>query len=137
MSITSWAGLFGVSAIAFTAIDLVWLGFIAKPLYAHFLGDLLAPKARPGAAAVFYVLFIVGLIHFAIAPGVDAHSWTHAAREGALYGFFTYATFDLTCRAVLKDFPLGIVPIDIAWGTILAGSSAAASTAIFRALGGG
>lgn len=134
MNVGHWAGMLGVSAACFVAIDLVWLGFAAKPLYDHFLGPILREKPDALAAVIFYALFVVGLVYFAISPGVDAGSWTHALKLGALYGLFTYATFDLTCRAVLQGFPWGVVPIDLAWGTILAGSTAAAATAIFRAL---
>jgi uncharacterized membrane protein len=127
-------GTFAITAVAFALVDIVWLGVVANRLYRRFLGGMLADPARWRAAVLFYALFVVGLVHFAVLPGVDAHSWTHALREGALYGLFTYATFDLTCRAVLREFPLGIVPVDMAWGTVLAGSVAAVSTAAYQAV---
>ncbi|MCW2972026.1 MAG: hypothetical protein JWN72_299 [Thermoleophilia bacterium] len=135
MSAPSWIGLYGIAFAVFMAIDLFWLGIVAKPLYKHFLGDLMLEQVRWPAAVLFYALWVVGLVYFAIGPVVTDHAtWTLALRHGALYGFFTYATFDLTCRAVLKGYPLGIVPIDMAWGTILAGATASLATVLWRVI---
>lgn len=115
-----------LTTVVFFAIDLVWLGFIAKGMYNRLLGHLLSEQVNWTAAIVFYLLFIVGIFIFAILPAVDKESWRHALLYGVLFGFFTYATYDLTNLATLKDWPVNIVFIDIAWGMILTGSVATA-----------
>jgi uncharacterized membrane protein len=120
MSVKAVAGLYLVAAAVFLVIDLLWLGFVAPALYEHFLGDLLADSPNVAAAAVFYAIFVAGLVYFVIAPAVDEQSVRTALVRGAAFGFVTYATWDLTSLAVIEGFPVGIVPIDMAWGTILA-----------------
>lgn len=114
--------------LVFLAIDMVWLGFIAKNLYRQQLGGLLSEQVNWVAAIVFYLLFVAGIFIFAIAPSVEKQSLTHAIVYGALFGFFTYATYDLTNLATLKGWPVKIVFIDIVWGMVLTG---AVSTAGF------
>ncbi|MCB9279051.1 MAG: DUF2177 family protein [Lewinellaceae bacterium] len=115
---------FLLTTVLFFAIDLVWLGLIAKGLYQKYLGSLLSPKVNWTAAVVFYLLFIVGIFIFAILPAIERNSWQYALLYGALFGFFTYATYDLTNLATLKGWPLPVVFIDIAWGMFLTGSVA-------------
>jgi uncharacterized membrane protein len=110
---------YALTTLVFFAIDLVWLGVVAKGLYARYLGSFLAPNVNWTAAIIFYLLFIVGIFIFAIVPAVEKGSVSHAVVYGALFGFFTYATYDLTNLATLKDWPLPIVFIDIAWGSVL------------------
>lgn len=111
--------LYAVAFALFLVIDLVWLGFVANGLYRRLLGSLMRDKPNVQVAFAFYALFVVGLVYFAIAPAVDGGGVGDALVKGALYGLFTYATFDLTCYAVLRGYPGAIVPIDIAWGTAL------------------
>ena len=115
-----------LTAVVFFAIDLTWLGLIAKNLYRKYLGGFLSDTVNWTAAFVFYALFIVGIFIFSILPAVEKNSFSHAVIMGALFGFFTYATYDLTNLATLKNWPLTIVYIDIIWGTILTGLVAAA-----------
>jgi uncharacterized membrane protein len=115
-----------LTSVVFFAIDLIWLGVIAKNLYRKYLGGLLSDTVNWTAAFVFYALFIVGIFIFSILPAVEKNSFSHAVIMGALFGFFTYATYDLTNLATLKNWPLTIVYIDIIWGTILTGLVAAA-----------
>lgn len=103
----------------FLIIDLIWLGFIAQSIYAHYLGHLLLDTPNWAAAFLFYFLFLIGMLIFVIHPAIEKMSLSHATRYGAAYGFFTYMTYDLTNYAVLKDWPFAIVPIDILWGTVL------------------
>jgi uncharacterized membrane protein len=103
----------------FLVIDLAWLGFIAKDLYKKYLGDLLSDQVNWTAAIVFYLLFVVGVFIFAILPSVAKDSLVSAITLGALFGFFTYATYDLTNLATLKNWPLNLVFIDILWGAVL------------------
>ena len=126
---------YALTALVFFAIDLVWLGLVARDVYGRFLGHLLADDVNWVAAIVFYLLFIVGIFIFAIVPGVVRESATHAVLMGALFGFFTYATYDLTNLATLEGWPVGIVFIDIAWGIVLTGSVALAGYHIMSWLG--
>ncbi|MGC8865802.1 MAG: DUF2177 family protein [Bacteroidales bacterium] len=105
--------------VAFLAIDMLWLGVIAKGLYQKYLGAFLTDKVIWAAALIFYALFIIGIFIFSIYPAMQKSSFTHALLMGALFGFFTYATYDLTNLATMKDWPLPIVFIDILWGTLL------------------
>ena len=110
--------LYAVSVPVFFAIDMVWLGFIAKNFYQDKIGHLLGP-VQWVPAILFYLLFLVGLTLFATYPGVQAQSIKIAALYGGLFGFFTYMTYDLTNLATLKDWPITVVLADITWGTIL------------------
>ena len=121
---------FLISFIVFLGIDLLWLGIIARKLYVHYMGHLLRTPPHWPVAFLFYGLFVIGLMIFAILPAVEQKNVSYALKMGALYGFFTYMTYDLTNWAVLKDWPSGIVFIDILWGTILAMSVAGISTLI-------
>ena len=110
-----------LTTIVFFAVDMVWLGFIAKELYKKYLGSFLSDKVNWPAAIIFYLLFIIGIFYFAILPAVEKNSLAKAIISGALFGFFTYATYDLTNLATLKNWPLPIVFIDIIWGAVLTG----------------
>lgn len=105
--------------IVFLLIDMLWLGIIAKNLYQKYLGGFLTDQVNWIAAFIFYMLFVIGISIFAIYPAVQKGSVYNAILLGALFGFFTYATYDLTNLATLKDWPLPIVFIDIIWGTTL------------------
>jgi uncharacterized membrane protein len=124
--------LYLTAAIVFTVIDLVWLGFVAKKMYLHYIGDLLKPKANVLAAIAFYVLFLVGLVLFVIEPAYDKNSLMHATVYGALFGFFTYITYDLTNLATLKKWSPVLSLIDIAWGTILAATVSVITVSLTR-----
>lgn len=120
--------------VVFLGIDILWLGFIARKLYVHYMGHLLRTPPNWPVAFLFYALFVVGLMIFAIQPALDQKNIPHAFKMGALYGFFTYMTYDLTNWAVLKDWPAGIVGIDIFWGTILSALVAGISATIILKL---
>ena len=126
MAITRFALTYCITALVFFAIDLLWLGVIAKNLYAKYLGHLMAERVNWAAAIIFYALYIIGIILFAVEPGVRSGSFARAVVWGILFGFFTYATYDLTNLATLKEWPVTIVLIDIAWGMILCGIASAA-----------
>ena len=131
---TSWIVQYVVAAAAFCLIDFIWLGTIAKQVYADRMGHLLADKPNFGAAVVFYAIFVAGLVYFVIHPAVDDGSWSQALLAGAFFGCVTYGTWDLTNLAVLKDFPRSIVPIDMAWGTFLAASVSITTYAVVQLL---
>jgi len=119
MSITKLIISYLLTAVVFFAIDMLWLGLIAKNLYRKYLGSFLSDTVNWTAAIVFYLLFIVGIFYFAILPAIEKNSLAKALLSGALFGFFTYATYDLTNLATLKNWPLPIVFIDMAWGAVL------------------
>jgi uncharacterized membrane protein len=111
-----------LTTVVFLIIDLAWLGFIAKNLYRKYLGNFLSDDVNWTAAIIFYLLYVIGISIFAIYPSVEKESALRAVVLGALFGFFAYATYDLTNLATLKGWPLQIVFIDIIWGTILSAS---------------
>lgn len=133
MTFIQYIYLYLLTIPAFFIIDMVWLGFVAKDFYQEKLVHLLGPISWP-AAIIFYLVFIIGVIFFAVAPALDANSFSKAVILGALFGFFTYATYDLTNLATLKDWPLIVVFVDIAWGMVLSGSVAAVSFFIGKSL---
>ena len=114
--------------IVFLALDFVWLSSTANTLYRPILKDILLPDFRLAPALVFYLLFVLGLVIFGIAAGLRSGNWTDALLYGALFGFFTYATYDLTNQATLKNWETKLTVMDMLWGTFLGG---AASTAGF------
>lgn len=105
--------------IVFLMIDMLWLGVIAKNIYQKYLGDFLSNQVNWTAAFIFYFIYVLGISIFAIYPSVNKGSVYNAILMGALFGFFTYATYDLTNLATLKGWPLPIVFIDIIWGSVL------------------
>ena len=134
MSLRSAVSQYFIAAVVFLALDLVWLGVVAQGLYEHLLGDLLADSPNAVAAFVFYAIFVAGLVYFVIAPAVEEQSARAAVVRGAAFGFVTYATWDLTSLAVIEGFPVGIVPIDLAWGTFLAATVSLATYHLWRRL---
>lgn len=137
MSLKPALGQYLVAVVVFLAIDLVWLSVIAPRLYDHFLGDLLAESPNVAAAAAFYAIFVAGLVYFVIAPAVVEGSARAAAVRGAAFGLVTYATWDLTSLAVIADFPAALVPIDLAWGSLLAASVSVTTYAVWVRIRGG
>ncbi len=116
----------------FFAVDLLWLGVVAKNFYQNNLAPLLSPAVNWPAALLFYFIYIAGIILFAVKPGLDAGSLAKAALWGGLFGFFTYATYDLTNLATLQDWPFKVVVVDILWGTVLCTLVASGSYQIGR-----
>ena len=108
-----------LTTLVFLLVDMTWLGVIAKNLYQKYLGDFLTDKVNWTAAFVFYLVYVVGVSIFAIYPALNKDSVGSAALLGGMFGFFCYATYDLTNLATLKGWPINIVFIDIAWGTVL------------------
>lgn len=105
--------------VVFFAVDLVWLGVIAKDLYAKLLGHLMAKSVNWPAALIFYLIFILGLVIFVIQPTLADGNLIKGLGMAALFGLVTYATYDLTNLATLRDWPILITVIDLAWGTTL------------------
>lgn len=114
-------------------IDAVWLGVIAKSMYANAMGSLMSPSPNLWAAAAFYLLFPLGLLIFAVLPQAGSPVFK-AALMGALFGFFAYATYDLTNLAVIRDWPVGLTFIDLAWGTLVSAVAATVGKVAFDRL---
>ncbi len=114
--------LFFIALPVFFVIDMIWLVFVAKKFYQQQIGFLMKPDINWVAAIIFYLLFIGGLVIFVISPAVKIQSWVHAVIYGALFGLITYATYDLTNLATIKDWPLLVTVVDLIWGTVLAAS---------------
>jgi uncharacterized membrane protein len=131
MNIQTFLTLYAISVPVFFIIDMIWLGVVARGFYQSQLGHLLGPVNWP-AAIIFYLVFLVGLTFFAIYPATAKASVLTALGLGAAFGFFTYATYDLTNFATLKDWPLTVVVVDILWGTVLGGTVAAATVYLFQ-----
>lgn len=122
------------TAFVFLAIDYVWLAKIASRFYADRIGHLLMDKPNLPAAGGFYVMYVVGIVVFAVAPALKNDSLTVALCYGALFGFFTYATYDMTNYATLRGWPFVVVAVDVLWGTVLSGVSALLGTYLTRLL---
>jgi uncharacterized membrane protein len=131
MNLQLFLVLYFISVPVFFLIDMLWLGVVAKSFYQnklqHLLGDV-----NWLAAIIFYLVFILGLTFFATYPAVLADKITTAVLYGALFGFFTYATYDLTNYATLRDWPLSVVLVDIAWGLVLGGAVAGLTAYIYQ-----
>ncbi len=108
----------------FFLIDFLWLGMVAKDFYQKHIGELLLSPFNIPAAIGFYLLYIVGIFIFAILPAYDLSSWSRAVLYGGLFGFFAYATYDMTNLATLKGWSSTVVVVDIFWGTVLTGTVA-------------
>lgn len=111
-------------AIAFFALDMVWLAGVAKTFYFSQLGDLVRPKPDLLVAGIFYVGYVAGVIYFAVAPALAAGSFSRALINGALVGLLAYGTYDATNLATLRGYPAILAMVDTAWGTFLTAAAA-------------
>jgi uncharacterized membrane protein len=121
--------------LVFLALDAVWLGVVARGFYREQLGPLMRPDVNWGAALLFYLLFIVGLLVFAVMPALERQSLGRAVALGALFGLICYATYDLTNLATLRGFPVVVAAVDLVWGAVIAASTAAATWLLAGPLG--
>jgi uncharacterized membrane protein len=113
-----------IALAVFLAIDMVWLLVLSKKLYSEKLGYLMTKNPNLVAAFIFYMIFIAGLLFFVIQPALNQNSWQFALFAGMFFGLVTYATYDLTNLATIKDWPLVITVIDLIWGSFVSGSTA-------------
>ena len=121
----TYAATFGVMVV----LDMVWLGVVAKSFYQEGIGHLMAEKPVFSVAAVFYAVYAIGLVFFAVVATESAPGYAKTALYGGLFGFFAYATYDLTNLATLKNWPVGLALLDMAWGTVVSAVSAVAGKA--------
>ena len=125
-----WVKLYLLTIPVFFAIDMVWLGVIARNLYKEQLHSLLSPQVNWTAAFLFYFLYIAGILFFAVRPGLEAGSLARACLYGALFGFFCYATFDLTSLALLRNWSWAVAVVDVSWGAVVTAVSSTAGLLI-------
>jgi uncharacterized membrane protein len=105
--------------IVMLALDFVWLSTVGPTLYRETLGDILAPDVNYPPAIAFYILYVVGIVYFAVRPALREGNLGKAILNGALFGFFAYATYDLTNQATMRNWTLQITLVDMAWGAFL------------------
>lgn len=120
-----YVGVYLIVFITMLVLDVVWLRGIATAWYQQGLGHLMAPRPDLFAAGIFYLMYPLGLVIFAVLPNEDS-SLLKATAMGALFGLFAYATYDLSNLATLRDWPLNVSLMDMAWGTFASGMSVAA-----------
>ena len=116
---------YAVSVPVFFIVDMIWLGVIAKDFYRKALEPLITPDINWIAAIIFYLLFLIGVLIFALLPGMERRSLVYTIALAALFGFIAYATYDLTNLATLRDWPLMLSIVDMIWGAFLSASTAA------------
>ena len=116
--------------IVMVGLDMLWLGVIAKPIYQSGIGHLMADQPNVPVAVLFYALYGLGLVVFAVLPAGPAPGWAKTVGMAALFGFFAYATYDLTNLATLKQWPIGLSVMDMAWGTCISAAAAAGGKAL-------
>lgn len=122
-----YISLFIISTLIFFAIDMLWLGVLARNFYREKLAFVFTGDVNWVAAIIFYLIYIAGILYFIVIPGFEQHNWKMVLLNGALLGFLCYATYDLTNMATIKQWPLIVVLVDILWGTVLTGSVAVLS----------
>ena len=126
----TWIVAFIAAAVAFGALDALWLGWAGPNFYRPRLGDMLADSFRMAPALVFYAAYIAAIVWFAVRPGL-ANGLGAAALNGALLGAICYATYDLTNQATLKQWSTTVTIADICWGAFA--TAIAATIATFAA----
>lgn len=116
MNLISSIKLYLIMVPVFFAVDIVWLGLISKNFYQKHLGYLMAPSVNWPPAVIFYLLYIAGILFFAVIPAFEKQSLLKAVGAGAFLGLVAYATYDLTNYATIRDWPFIVVAVDLAWG---------------------
>ena len=123
----AWLIAYGVCVLVMGGLDFIWLSSMSGPLDHREVGAVMAENPNMTAAVVFYLLYIAGILVFAVRPALANGDWRTAALFGALFGFFAYATYDLTNLATLKVWSLKVSLIDMAWGAFLTATTASAA----------
>ncbi|MBK7149021.1 MAG: DUF2177 family protein [Bacteroidetes bacterium] len=114
--------LYLTTTVIFFAVDMLWIGFIARNFYSEKLAFVFTGEVNWPAAIIFYLFYIAGILYFAVTPALKGSQWQLALLNGAILGGLCYATYDLTNMATIKQWPLIVVVVDIAWGIVLTGS---------------
>ncbi|WP_442578246.1 DUF2177 family protein [Mesorhizobium sp. ASY16-5R] len=119
-----YAAAYSITLVIFLALDALWLGALARGFYAERMGGLMLDQPRWLIAALFYLLYVVGLVYFAVTTGLAIWDWRIAAFNGGLFGFFCYLTYNATCLAVIRGFDPLLAVVDTGWGTVASAISA-------------
>ncbi len=127
-----YVAIYAAIAFVMVALDFVWLGYIAKSTYQEGIGHLMAAKPNIAVAVVFYLIYAAGVMLFAVLPNEAVPGWTKTVATGALFGFMAYATYDLSNLATLRDWPVSLAAIDIAWGTFISAVCAGVGKAVLH-----
>ena len=126
---------YAAAAVVFVAMDFGWLSFATDRIYRPAIGDLLAAKVALLPGALFYLIYIAGILYLAVVPALRSGSWTRAAASAAVLGLVAYATYDLTNQATLKNWSTGLTLADMGWGMIVTTVAALAAFWAMRAIG--
>nr|WP_315489101.1 DUF2177 family protein [uncultured Rhodoferax sp.] len=126
---TKYLAAYAGTSVVMVALDMLWLGLIAKPLYQQGIGHLMTDTPNVPVAVLFYLLYALGVVIFAVSPQTGGADWTKTITMASLFGFFAYATYDLTNLATLRDWPWSLALIDILWGTFVSAMAAAGGKA--------
>ena len=132
-----YVATYAATFVVMVALDMIWLGVVAKSFYQEGIGHLMAGKPVVSVAVAFYVIYAIGLVFFAVVATESASGYAKTALYGALFGFFAYATYDLTNLATLKNWPVGLALLDMACGTVVSAVSAVAGKAALDRLATG
>jgi uncharacterized membrane protein len=130
MTVKNFLIAYVVTAVLFLAMDATWLSVMGSRLYRPAMGDMMGESFDVAPALLFYAIYMVGVIVFAVMPGLERGSWMVSLGYGALLGLVAYATYDLTNQAVLKNWPWMLTAADLCWGTFATAVAAAISTSI-------
>lgn len=125
MALTRYLVPYAGTALILVALDLLWLGLAMRGFYKAALAPIMREQPLIGPAILFYAVYAVGLVWFAVLPGIETGQWWRALLSGAAFGFFAYVTYDMTNYATLRDFPLRVVLVDVAWGLVVSALAAA------------
>jgi uncharacterized membrane protein len=136
MSIRHYAIAYVSTAVVFLVLDAIWLGTMADRLYRPAMGSILLERFALAPAVVFYLIYIAGVVVFAVTPALQSGRWVTALGYGAMLGLMAYATYDLTNQATLKDWSWTVTIADLCWGTFVTAVSAAAAARITMAITG-
>ncbi|HXQ51922.1 MAG TPA: DUF2177 family protein [Stellaceae bacterium] len=129
----AYLAAYGATLVVLLVFDMAWLSTVGASVYRPRLGALLLDRPVLWAAALFYLVYAVGVVVFAVAPAMRSESWTRALWAGALFGVFAYATYDLTNLATVRGWSGLVTVLDIGWGAVLTALAASAGTITARA----
>ena len=121
-----WIFAYLGAAVVFAGLDATWLTLTSATLYRPVLGQIMLTSVRMVPAVAFYLVYLLGAVIFAVAPALEKGSWRAATLRGALFGFFAYATYDLTNQATLAVWATKITVLDLMWGTVVTACGATA-----------
>lgn len=129
-----YAAAYGGAALVLSVLDVLWLWLVVGRLYRAELGSLMRTDLAMVPAVAFYLIYIVGIVVFAVMPAIATDNLLRAAALGALLGFIAYCTYDLTNLATLNGWPVKVALLDIAWGTFITALAAVGGTLAVRLL---